>query len=561
MKFRRTLLALSSSLLLPGLGCGGMPESEEGAPGDDDVEQAADALGVVATVSHSAVALYSSGLPNSAFAIRGTGFGVPKLGSNVRFKLGGATTWTQIASTNAQVKVWTDNLIIVYTDKFSAFKTGQIAVRTNAGGIGPAVSLEIYKMDSFNIAAGAGFNVPIAAALDGAGRVWINEEFNLHSMAKWDPATQASTRIEVPYPAGPGPFALVSPYKPYADTRSQTSALGEDIMVDPMGRVWLALGGTYLYSGTNPNHSRIVNYNPATGAFRIYNVPGDQNEVFGLAWDATRNRVWFTSNATQGKPAKLTSFDPERIPYDNTFDFSTSLAHQVCAPGAPDAACYHEYPLPSINYIVPHVAIDAAGHAWYTTFWGMGNPATGKNQLGRVNPATGAVTAFPLATPAVTAGPGIYAGSGAWTIKFASNGDALFCEQFDITVSRFSISRLNDPACLSLVNGQNPCIRETVIPDTDNTSQLLHSIALDAQGNTWFTNGDYKSASGSPAVYGRATVGYITPANKVVQLPPIGLFPNNPQFTGTGLAISKTNGEIWFTNFFGRKLNRLRKVN
>ena len=41
------------------------------------------------------------------------------------------------------------------------------------------------------------------------------------------------------------------------------------------------------------NHNRIIMHDPATATTSIWNMPGDHNEVTGLAWDAAAQRLWF----------------------------------------------------------------------------------------------------------------------------------------------------------------------------------------------------------------------------------------------------------------------------
>lgn len=544
MRPRRNYLLACASFAFAASGCG--TEDLE-ALDDDGVENAASALDVLPIVSHSATTMFITPGGRTVVELRGKGFGVPKQGSNVKVKFGPNASFTSINSTNtSKIRFWTDTHILVVFDSTKVFTVGSTAVHTPAG-TGPTVPLEVYDLDTYFIPLTKESNsMPIALSTDAAGRVFINEEYNTHAFAMYSPTTNTVSRVQVPYPAGPGPFAGGGA------TQTQTSFMGEDTLIDPKGRVWFSLSGAYMYKGTAPNHSRLVSYDPANGSFKIYNLPGDQNEAWGMAWDAPRNRMWVTHNATLGRPAKLVSFNPDNIPYDNTFDFSTSLDHQICSGSGSDANCYHEYPLPSKNYMVPHVAVDSAGYVWYTSFWGTGDPATGKNEIGRLNPSTGQITQFPLATPLATEGPAFYAGSGAWSIVLAPNGDVLFNEYFDNTLARFKGSMLSNPACLSLVNGKNPCIAEYTPPNLDLTVQTIHSATLDASNHLWFTQAD----SGNLKL--QSSIGYLTPTNKVVTLPPIGLFPANKPFSGTGIVVDK-NGDKWFGDYWNRRLMRVHR--
>ncbi len=416
---------------------------------------------------------------------------------------------------------------------------------------------ELYEYDWFDIPPTAGTNaLPLAITTDALSRVWVNQEFHL-DFRMLDPVTGVVTALPIPKPPGLGPFATML----FGDHRTQISGAGEDILVDPDGRVWLSEGGGMFYYGAFPNHSRVVRYDPdaqpGEERYRVYNVPGDYNEVWGLRFDPQRQRMWFTTNAHDGPPpvghaAKLISFDPDKVRYDNRFDFSTPLEDLVCAQGAPDADCFHEYPLPNSNFAVGHMALDAAGQVWYTGFWGR----TGRNVIGRLDPVSGSVEEFPLPAPIGRQPPVPFVGSGPWQILIAPNGDVLFNEHFDNTLCRFRIERLGDPACTQLdAAGRNPCIDELVVPDVDLAQQTLHSIALDARGNLWFTLGDPNNPDGT------ASLGYVAADwSQIVRLPPLAVFPGTIAFSGMGIAIDRTSGDIWFAEFWGRRIGRLRRL-
>src|SRR5262249_23083599 len=161
---------------------------------------------------------------------------------------------------------------------------------------------------------------PLALAVSGTHHVFATSEFHRGAFTDYDITGATISLHTIPMPVDPGPFAQQN------GTRTQTSILGEDIVVDTHDRVWLTEGGANFYSGASPNHSRIVMFDPATSQVRVYSVPRDHDQVYGVAWDASRGRIWFTQ--TGGNGAALWSFDPERTFYDTsspTFDFSSSL--------------------------------------------------------------------------------------------------------------------------------------------------------------------------------------------------------------------------------------------
>jgi streptogramin lyase len=435
---------------------------------------------------------------------------------------------------------------------------------------------------------------PLAIAIDPAGRVFVNEEF--HSDLKaWSPQTGAVAPLHYPASSPPGIFSQDF----YGESRTTTSILGEDVRVDPSGTVWFSEGGNNHYAGAYPNHSRIVAYDPPTAAFRVYNVPGNGAEVYGLAWDPGRRRVWFTTaprlydclpwwGCAVALPARLVSFDPTRIPPDNAFTFSTAgltcdggspttvgtcsnvpsrpcltasdcvLAEQVCPSGVTDdSACYHEYPIPDMR--AAHLVVDAAGAVWFTAY-------AGGNYLGRLEPATGAVTQFPLPPP-VQASP---FASAPWQIALAADGDIVFTEFSDGEVGRFDVAQLGNPACLALdASHRNPCIKTFLAPGGAPGTQTVHSMALDAGGRTWFAQAARES---SPAP--TTSLGYVTADwSGIVMLPPLALYPcaldgrdcgvapgTQPPFDGAGMAIDPSTGDVWVAEFSRRRLGRLHRV-
>ena len=165
------------------------------------------------------------------------------------------------------------------------------------------------------------------------------------------------------------------------------SALGEAVMVDLDGNVWFTQGGSSLYSGNASNHARIVMYNPSSEQSKVYNLPGDKNEIIGITWDDNRKRIW-TAQAGFDAGAALISFDPDKIMFDGEFDFSESLEHQVCLAGESYDDCYRFYYLLNPTSRPAHLIIDEDGYVWTTLMW--------DNAIARLNPETGEFIEIPL---------------------------------------------------------------------------------------------------------------------------------------------------------------------
>lgn len=477
----------------------------------------------------------------TTLTIPGSGFGSPGPDAAVIAQVGEERR--TIASTSPVVLLWEDDRIVLAVD--DAARSGAVRVRT-AEGLSRPAAVEVYQYEWFDIPPTEGTNaLPLSIAVDAESQVWINQEFH-REFQHFDPATGLVTGLAIPRPPDPGPFASTI----FRDHRTQTSVLGEDVIVDPRGRVWFTQGGGSLYSGEHPNHSRVVCYDPDAepGAeWRVYNMPGDWNEIIGLAWDERRGRMWVAQGSLEKGPA-IASFDPERIEWDNRFDFSRSLLHQVCEEGQPTDDCYRVYRLPEGSKHPAHLLVDRRGLVWYTAFWG--------NRIGVLHPETGRVFEYPLPRAIGLGDPVWIVGSGPWQILETPGGDIVFNEYFDSTIGRFSAARILDPACRSLNGeGRNACISEWIVPGADLRNQTLHSIAFDAQNRLWFTQDATKDTATD------ASLGFITADGRhVVRLPSLADFPANAVNASTGIAIDRASGDIYFCEFQRKRLGRLRLV-
>lgn len=473
--------------------------------------------------------------------IDGSDFGGLNQPGLLVFKSGSATRW--VLKSSSFVLHWDANRIVV--DLPANAPSGSVRVATTAG-VSPASKVEVYAYDWFDIPPTAGTNAsPLSLAIDDAQRVWVNEEFH-RAFQRLDISTGMVTGLAPPYPTGPGPFASTI----FGDHRTQTSSLGEGVMVDPLGRIWFSEGGGYLYSGIYPNHSRIICLlpdEPGGPEFRVYNVPGDWNEVIGLTWDPVRDWVWFAEGGlTSG--GKIVGFDPDLIPWDNQFNFSTSLNYLVGNPGAPTAALYHVYDVPNLTAQPAHLLVKANGDIWFTHYWGAA--------LGRLVPATGAFTSYPLPATQSTSFPASILGAGPWEIVEAPNGDVIFNEFFDATITRFDIALADDPATWQLApNGLNPGMTDVVIPDYDPLNEQLHSIAYAPDGRLWYTI----HVENAPGL--NASVGYISSdGNTITRLPPMETFQGTGAASTAGIAVDPISGAIYFCEFWRKRVGRLQRV-
>lgn len=114
---------------------------------------------------------------------------------------------------------------------------------------------------------------------------------------------------------------------------SNVADIADGVTVDPYGRFWFSDTG----NGTVPavpaahSHVRIVMYDPSTRKTCVYNVPGNDNYTFGIAfqqnYEPGKDRVWITEALRRAPGADvirphLTWFDPSQTPCnDGTYDF------------------------------------------------------------------------------------------------------------------------------------------------------------------------------------------------------------------------------------------------
>lgn len=484
----------------------------------------------------------AAGILGVPLELRGHDFGAPGPGSGLELRSGAASAF--VPSTDPSVREWRDDRVLL--DLPAGARSGRARLHTPAGAT-PFLPVLLFEYRWYDIPPTPGTNAhPLAIAVGPDHQVWVNQEFHL-DLQRLDPATGVVTAIPIPRPPNPGPFASMI----FGDHRTQTSTLGEDVLVDPRGCVWFTQGGGSLYSGAFPNHSRIVRYDPAAPAgaeFRVYNVPGDWNEVIGLAWDEARQRMWF-ANAGLDCGARVASFDPERIPWDNHFAFDRPLLDQLCAPGAPVGDCYQVFELPNPKSHPAHLLVDPSGKVWYTAYWG--------NAVGCIDPDAGTIVEYPL-PPAISTAPPVWVvGSGPWQIVLSPGGDIVFNEFFDSTIGRIRPASAGLPVCQTLdPQGRNPCIDERVVPGADLEHDQLHSIAFDPAGRLWFTQHTSRDRLDSDV-----SLGYVTAGGRaIVRLPSLAGFPAAAAPSAAGLAIDPVTGDLWFAEFWRQRIGLLRPL-
>jgi streptogramin lyase len=451
-----------------------------------------------------AFAIQRAGSAFLALSLTGSGFGAPSATSFVQVRatsIAGAA-WLVVPSTDPSIVLWSDQHVVVKVPP--DLSRARIAVQTEEGRSSWARAT-YYDFQSFDTSSALGSQAaPHHITIDGDGRVWINPEFHF-GIAYFDPA--ANTVKPAFWPRLPVPAfrSLIG------GGQTTGSDFGEDAITDSKGRVWLPEGGD---GNLGPrNHGRIVGYDPPGHRVLVFNLPGDRNNVFGVAWDNQRNRLWFMeAGIINNRNGILVSFDPdspaiprEEYPWDfaslptcsggvcsdgrscstfrdcmiGTFDFTTAatcaggvcsnatyhscetvddcvLADKLCPPGVQDdSGCYHEYHLP--DYQPAHIVVHPRdGSVWWANYF------LGAN-LGRLDPLTGEITRYPLAPPPFSPTELTVDSFGAfaavlyrladwlWDVDVAPNGDILATEYYSNRIARFQFSQMSNPACGGLI--------------------------------------------------------------------------------------------------------------
>lgn len=158
---------------------------------------------------------------------------------------------------------------------------------------------------------------PTDLTFSSTNTLWLDSEFfdGLGESAYVKPSQPVSTAtmatINDPYNVDNKPFVncLVTPCG-----TTDWSGLGESLTyVDKL--VWSTEGGWYLYSGSLANPSEVLAYDPTSGGFCTYLVPGDDQEIFGITSTGSgkTTTIWFDAQDPTGGNAELDSFEPSAV--------------------------------------------------------------------------------------------------------------------------------------------------------------------------------------------------------------------------------------------------------
>ncbi len=242
----------------------------------------------------------------------------------------------------------------------------------------------------------------------------------------------------------------------------------------------------------------------ANSSFRIleYNIPTVASGPRKIVYDNRRNCTWFTENSA----GKIGCFNVSKAPY---------------APPHQWDASFFEYPLASGSAPIG-IAVDPRGggraSVWYADY--------ARQVIGELQPEAAVVKEYSIS------------GVSPWDVAVDSNGVVWFTAQ--------------SPTGTNFIGSINPVAYQGILTwnaiyiPTPNCQ--AHDIQIDSIGNIWFT--EYADNVGK--------VGKFTPiTNSLTEYTIV-----TPNAKPQGLAIFQDSAgvrNIWFTEYGGRKIARLRQ--
>lgn len=509
------MFAVAVALLLQGPGDSG----KAGAPAGPAVDQP-----IVATFYQGPLTL------------TGLGLGKAPAARSIRFEYGERSQ--TVAAGSPLVESWTDTEVRLTLPQ--EVQSGRLTLTADGAESAP-VEMLVYRFAELPVPASPGTNkIDLAVAVAPTGWLWVNQEFHLELKGFSPDAPPSYRAVAIPQAEGPGIFAHRT-----ADVRTRISWMGEDITVGRDGRVWFTQGGGYLHPGEELNTSRIISFDPASGAFDCYNVPTDNAQVIGVLLDEARGLIWYAESG------RVPDSAISAIPMDNAlsncyFNPDKDARDALCTDG-PAATCHWRFPLPRRGPSAAHLALDAEGNIWFTEFWG--------NAVGRLTPETGEFVEFPFPRAIVQEGGGIYAGSGPWELAFDARGDLWVSEFFDATIARIRPSVAATQNCEQLdEQGVNPCIEEVFVASDGSDRRTIHTVSMGDDGRLWFGLKQDTDEDGAPDT---AWSGFIATEHNdaVVVLPRLAGVS-----AVAGIVEDRGTHDVWFARTIDHKIGRLRQV-
>ena len=292
---------------------------------------------------------------------------------------------------------------------------------------------------------------------------------------------------------------------------------------------------------TESNASKLARFDPSTGGFSEYKVPGT-GDMWGITMDVQGN-VWFTQYSLKGSVNPGGAIEPNGTGRLIRFD--------------PDTQNFTVINVPTPGAFPFRLTTDAEGRVWFTELLG--------DQIGYYDPSSGKLQEYPVPTP--FAGPA--------DLEFDSHGILWFTETYNGSVAKFDpasntfaeyrfasiapIHFIGSPVGIAVTpNGivwvgdhggnwvvefnstsQNVMLYPTHFPPPEvYPISLVNDVVTDHQGGVWFTE------------HGGNSIGHLYPgARKMVEY----AVPTGPLSTVLWLALAP-NGDVWFTEWSSNKI-------
>jgi len=309
---------------------------------------------------------------------------------------------------------------------------------------------------------------PVAVTFSSPDTIWNTSEFS-NTVTRIEASSPSAKAFGDPANVERRPFAYCFTA---TCTSSVDSALSERV-VSADGRIWFTQGG-WFNNNVSPypvpnNHSEIVAFDPSTKTLCTYVVPGNDNEVMGLASiGSPPNRlIWFTESRGNGLQPSLDSFNPAQIgdgcpgTRDESFTLPTTVRTLVW--GA--------------NVAPAQIAVDPTEpDLWVTDYFG--------SEIDRVDTRTLQITPYPLTVSNASAP----FGAEPWQV--VADASYVYATEY----GNSELVRINKNT------GQVDDVRIPLLSDTEQA----HSLAV-AGGKLYFTLSD----DSRPTFGAMSTFGYI----------------------------------------------------
>jgi|GEM_PF-3108695 streptogramin lyase len=394
------------------------------------------------------------------------------------------------AETTYQFQLYTCNSTTNVCSNTSGATTGppdSVVTLTVAGNWSSVLYSQNY-MTPHRIAAPAcssscpQFGHPLDAAIDGSDNIWSSAEFSQYVLEATSSNSFSDVAV-VDSAASGTPFTQCLFYTSNGGCAATGVSEAGERVIFANGLIWFTQGGWSFPSAAASgvtNLSRVVAVDPQTGTMCTYDIPGNDNEIVGIAATGTGSSttIWLADSEGDAGPidsqessAYLDSFQPSSLGSgcSTNVTYSQSAMAGKLASGQP---IFQQQALPKAP---AQIAVDPTSNIlWLSDFFG--------NEIDEFNVGSSTLTRFPLSAP--NQNPVV----GTWQIV-ADSGYVYAADYADNHLIR--------------LNKSTSAIDYVPVPVTSDTEQIYGLVI--SNGNLYFT----LSNDGQPTSFGASTFGYI----------------------------------------------------